>query len=384
MQSKREQAFVGLFVLIAVAVLFGTVFAMSGAYGRSTTKFHAYFAFAGGLEPGATVRYAGGPKVGRVDSIQLDPQNPARLDIVFTVQSDLPVKVDSSVKIMSMSPLGDNHLEIYPGTAQTPRAASGAALPSLKYVDFNALTAQLNDLNPQAQELLRNLNDRASEVKETIARVNDLLGPQNRANLAATIANARGMLEENRPQIKTTLHNVNAVSEKLQPLLEDFRKTSEQANQTLNHVDAMVGENRADVRQARDRIGDLRARHRRECRKDVGQLGARGCSIEGRPEPVGSGHGSPKHRPGGSDSAGSQEYPPTANAQPRERVGEDGPQRRRPPSRRNTRSARLVAAASCVTSRTALPSSAIDRSSSSTPSPDSASRFPVGSSARMT
>src|SRR6266478_1697512 len=130
------------------------------------------------------------------------------------------------------------------------RAASGAALPSLKYVDFNALTAQLNDLNPQAQELLRNLNDRASEVKETIARVNDLLGPQNRANLAATIANARGMLEENRPQIKTTLHNVNAVSEKLQPLLEDFRKTSEQANQTLNHVDAMVGENRADVRQA--------------------------------------------------------------------------------------------------------------------------------------
>jgi phospholipid/cholesterol/gamma-HCH transport system substrate-binding protein len=250
MQSKREQALVGLFVLIVVAVLFGTVFAMSGASGRSTKKFHSYLTFAGGLEPGATVRYAGGPKVGRVDSMQLDPQDPAQLDVVFSVQSDLPVKADSHVKIMSMSPLGDNHLEIYPGSAQAPRAVSGAALPSLKYVDFNALTAQLDDLNPQAQELLRNLNDRASEVKETIARVNDLLGPQNRANLAVTIANARGMLEENRPQIKTTLHNVNAVSEKLQPLLEDFRKTSEQANQTLNDVDAMVGENRADVRQA--------------------------------------------------------------------------------------------------------------------------------------
>jgi len=70
------------------------------------------------------VRYAGGPKVGRVDSIQLDPQNPARLDIVFSVQSDLPVKTDSSVKIMSMSPLGDNHLEIYPGSAQASRAAA--------------------------------------------------------------------------------------------------------------------------------------------------------------------------------------------------------------------------------------------------------------------
>ena len=255
MQPRREQALVGLFVLIAVAVLFATVFTMSGAFAGSTMKFHAYFPFAGGLEPGATVRYAGGPKVGRVDSVQLDSQNPGRLDVVFSVQADLPVRVDSNVKIMSMSPLGENHLEILPGSAQAPRATSGSLLPSEKYVDFNALTAQLNDLNPQAQELIRNLNDRASEVKETIARVNDLLGPENRANLAATIANARGMLEENRPQIKTTLHNVNAVSEKLQPLIEDFRKTSEQANQTLNHVDRMVGENRADVRQA---VVDLR------------------------------------------------------------------------------------------------------------------------------
>jgi len=250
MQPKREQALVGMFVLIAVAVLFATVFTMSGAFGRSTTKFHAYFPFAGGLEPGATVRYAGGPNVGRVESVQLDAQNPERLDVIFSVQSDLPVKSDSSVKIMSMSPLGDNHVEILPGSPHAPRAVSGALLASQKYVDFNALTAQLNDLNPQAQALLRNLNDRASEVKDTIARVNDLLSPQNRANLAATLAGTRGMIEENRPQVKTTLQNVNALTEKMQPLLEDFRKTSDEANQTLTHIDAMVGENRTDVRQS--------------------------------------------------------------------------------------------------------------------------------------
>src|ERR1700692_518199 len=119
MQSKREQVLVGLFVLVAVAVLFGTVFAMSGAYGRSTTKFHAYFPFAGGLEPGSTVRYAGGPKVGRIDRLRIDPQNPARMDVIFSVQSDLPVKTDSHVKIMSLSPLGDNHLEVLPGKSQS-------------------------------------------------------------------------------------------------------------------------------------------------------------------------------------------------------------------------------------------------------------------------
>jgi virulence factor Mce-like protein len=250
MQPKYERAFVGMFVLIAVAVVFATVFTMSGAYGRSTTKFHAYFPFAGGLEPGAAVRYAGGPKVGHVESVQFDRQNPERVDVVFSVESDLPVKSDSSVRIMSMSPLADNHVEILPGSPQAPRAVSGALLASRKYIDFNALTAQLDELNPQVQALLRNVNDRASEVKETIARVNDLLSPQNRANLAATLAGTRGMIEENRPQVKTTLQNVNALTEKMQPLLEDFRKTSDQADQALAHIDAMVGENRADVRQA--------------------------------------------------------------------------------------------------------------------------------------
>jgi ABC-type transporter Mla subunit MlaD len=40
------------------------------------------------------------------------------------------------------------------------------------------------------------------------------------------------------------------MSEKLEPLLQDLRKTSEEANQTLDHIDSVIGENRADLRQA--------------------------------------------------------------------------------------------------------------------------------------
>jgi len=250
MDSKREQAFVGMFVMVAAAVLIATVFAISGAFGRSSKTFHAYFSFAGGLEPGATVRYSGGPKVGRVERLRIDPQNPSRIEVSFSVQTDLPVKTDSHVKIMSVSPLGDNHLEVLPGTPQSPLASNGAFLPAQPYLDFNALTSQINDIAPRAQQLLAALTDRAVELKVTVDRVNDLLSVQNRANLAATIANARGMLEENRPQIHSALEHVNSVTEKLEPLLADFRKTSQEANQTLDHIDAMIGENRADVRQA--------------------------------------------------------------------------------------------------------------------------------------
>jgi phospholipid/cholesterol/gamma-HCH transport system substrate-binding protein len=250
MGTKSEQAMVGLFVLIAGAVLVATVFVLSGAFGGSAASFRAYFTFAGGLEPGATVRYAGGPKVGRVEKLQLDPKDSSRIEITFSVKSGLPVKTDSRVKIMSLSPLGDNHLEIVPGSDKSALAMVGSILPSDAYVDFNALTAKINDLAPQAQQLLKTLNDRATELKVTVDRVNDLINDQNRANLAGTLAETRGMIAENRGPVKSTVQHLNSASEKLEPLLQDLRKTSAQANETLTHVDALIGENRADVRQA--------------------------------------------------------------------------------------------------------------------------------------
>lgn len=250
MAEKRDQVFVGLFVLIAAAVLIGMVFAISGAFGRTSKTYHAYFPFAGGLERGATVRYAGGPKVGRVEKLAIDPQNPARIDVVFSVQTDLPVKTDSRVKIMSISPLGDNHLEVLPGGAQTALAPPGFLLPSDTYLDFNVLTAQINDLAPQAKLLIQSLNDRAADLKVTVDRVNELLSAENRANLSATLAGTRGVIEENRPQIKSTIQHLDSVSQKLEPLLQDLHKDSEEANQALTHLDAVLGENSADVRQS--------------------------------------------------------------------------------------------------------------------------------------
>jgi len=250
MESKSEKTLVGLFVLICAGLLIGTIFAINGAFGRDTRTYHAYFPFAGWIEPGMSVRYSGGPKVGRVEKVRIDPQNVSRLDITFSVQSDLPVKTDSLVKIMSTTPLGDNHLEIFPGTPQAANAPNGALLPSQPYIDLSSLLAELNEIAPRAQQLLVEFSNRAGELKETVARINDLLSAPNRANLSATLANTRGLVEENRPQIKSTLQNLNGSSQKLEPLIEDLRRTSAETNKALNNVDALIGENRPDVRQA--------------------------------------------------------------------------------------------------------------------------------------
>jgi phospholipid/cholesterol/gamma-HCH transport system substrate-binding protein len=249
-QGKREQVMVGLFVLIAAALLVGTVYAVSGMSGAQTKTYHAYFTFAGGIEPGTAVRYSGGPKVGRVESMRIDPQDPSQIEMTFNVDADLPVKTDSHVKIMALTPLGDNHVEIIPGTPAAAGAPSGAVLPSVAYVDINSVLAQIQSLSPQAQQLVGNLNDRVVELKVTLARINDLIDDQNRANLSAVISNSRGIIEENRPALKSTLANLNNVSARLQPVLDDLQKTSAQANVTLAHLDAAIGENRPDLHQS--------------------------------------------------------------------------------------------------------------------------------------
>ena len=250
MQAKREQALVGLFVLVAAALLVGTVFALGSMSSRPAKTYHTYFPFAGGIEPGTAVRYSGGPKVGRVEKLGIDPLNPSRIDVTFSVDADLPVKTDSHVKIMSMTPLGDNHVEILSGRAESALAPQGTLLPSDEYVDLTSLMTQVQEIAPQAQELVKSLNDRVVELKVTLGRVDDLMSERNRSNLSALLADSRGMIQENRPQLKSTLEHLNEASGRLQPVLDDLRKTSAQATQTLDRLDEVISENRPDLHQA--------------------------------------------------------------------------------------------------------------------------------------
>jgi len=250
MESKREQALVGLFVLVAAGLLVITVFMLSGKLTRGDVPYRAYFKNAGGLGPGTQVRYAGGPPVGRVQNVRSDPQDPTRMEIDFSVQSDVPVKTDSTATITNTSPLADNFLGIIPGTAAAPRASPGATLKSTEYISFADIAGIISGLGPNANDLVTNLNARAIALQDTLNRVNDLLSDQNRSNIAASLGSVRGMLEEDRPAIRATLANLNSATTKVGPLLDDFRKTSAQANDALAHLDAAVTENRPDLHEA--------------------------------------------------------------------------------------------------------------------------------------
>jgi phospholipid/cholesterol/gamma-HCH transport system substrate-binding protein len=250
MDSKKEQAIVGLFVLVVAALLIVTVFLKSGTLDKEDTPYHTFFKNAGGLEPGAEVRYLNGPPIGRIGKVHFDPQDPTRMKVDFTAKPDIPVKTDSIVAITSTSPLGENFLEILAGSPQATRAPRDAFLKAKEPTSFSDIADRISELTPAANELIRNLNDRVVEVKVTLARVNDLLNDQNRQNVSASLGEIRGMLHEDRPLVHSTLTNVNDAAAKLKPLIDDFQKTVRKVDGTLDKVDGMISDNREDLRQS--------------------------------------------------------------------------------------------------------------------------------------
>ena len=250
MESKRESVLVGLFTLVAAALLVVVVLLLSGTFGKGTTSYRAYFKNAGGLAPGSEVRYAGGPPIGRVEKVTSDPANSTRMEIDFGIDPSVPVKTDSLAEITSNSPLGDNFLGIRPGSLTAPRAQKGAVLNSVEYTSLADVAGMIAQLEPNANSLINNLNDRVVTLKVTLDRVNDLLNDENRKNISGTVAELHGMLAENRANLKNTLDNVNRMSGKLNPLIDNFNKTAAQANDTLSHIDAVIGEDRPDLHKA--------------------------------------------------------------------------------------------------------------------------------------
>lgn len=256
MESKREQALVGFFVLVAAGLLIITVFLLSGAFTRGYPHYRTFFKNAAGIGPGAEVRYAGSPPVGRVTRVEVDPKDPTLMEIEFDVRPDIPMRTDTRVTITSNSALGDNFLGIIAGTAAT-KAKPGDILKSKEPTSFSDVAAGLSDLTPEAKQLVKHLDERVVELKETLDRVNDLLNDKNRANISASLADVHGMLNENRPAIHATINNLHSSSAKFDKLLDDFKVTLKRADDALAHIDSLITDNQdklhetiADARKA--------------------------------------------------------------------------------------------------------------------------------------
>jgi phospholipid/cholesterol/gamma-HCH transport system substrate-binding protein len=265
MEGTREKALVGLFVLVAGAVLFGVTMALTGGLGAASVPHSTFFKFSGSLESGTAVRY-GGLSIGKVTHVHVDPSDTSRIEIDFAVAPDAPIKTDSIARVSSLGLLSDSFLEISPGTTSAPRAAPGSVVQSKEAFGFDEIGDAVQAMLPDTQAVLKNLNGDLGNLHTTIDEANDLLNEKNRKNLEATLSTLNGALAELRPELNKTLKSVDemladaqpklsttltelqGLTTRLQPLLDNLDKTIGTANGTLGHVDDALAENRGDVR----------------------------------------------------------------------------------------------------------------------------------------
>ena len=118
---RAEEIKVGLFVLAALVLLLAA-FALVGGVNIFASPKNYYTLrtkFAGGIESGSPVRYAG-MKVGRVEKLDFDREESGRAVVTITVDPQTPVRQDSTAKITSLGMLGENYVEISAGTKEKP------------------------------------------------------------------------------------------------------------------------------------------------------------------------------------------------------------------------------------------------------------------------
>jgi len=266
MTPNRERVMVGLFVVVAAAVLAVTTVAVWGGMGRSGISHRLYLKFSGGVQAGTPVRY-GGLRVGTVQSVRVDPGDSTRIEVDIAVDRDAPIKTDSIARLSSLGLLSDYYVEISTGTPQSPLAQPGSVIRSEETTGLanigNTIDAMVPKVNAaltklaldldSMQTVIRNANDLLNDnnranIGQALARANDLLNDSNRSNVADSLSNFNQLLAETRPKISTGLDNFNDAAKHLTPLIEDMRKTAARVDQTLDNVNAMLDEDRPDLK----------------------------------------------------------------------------------------------------------------------------------------
>lgn len=255
MAQGKEEIKVGVVVVVA-ALLFMVALVFVGGVNllrKKKSEYTTYFKFAGGLEPGSLVRY-GGLKVGTVESATLDQRDSTRIKVVLQVEPDTPIKTNSVARISSLGFLGENYVEVSPGTRNAPLLPKGSVIQAMEIVQLSDVFNNVNNITVNATKLVNDLDDQvlllAKNANVLIKNLNDVVSPENKEHFTSIMANADGMLQDSRPHVEKTLANLDTVTGKMGPILDNLNVTLGKANNLTDHLDGVLVENRKQIHDA--------------------------------------------------------------------------------------------------------------------------------------
>jgi phospholipid/cholesterol/gamma-HCH transport system substrate-binding protein len=280
-----SQLRVGIFVLVAIAVLVFLVLNASGDINPFSKKLHlrAHFMDANGLREGSEVRLAG-VRVGKVEKIVLLQPSPVagapRVEAVLTIDSTIDgrpanerIRSDSQAQQGSPSLLGNEMLiNITPGTAVGQPVQENAILPSASSNTVNDFATSGTDLAQRLSKLSDEISGIVQEVKTGEGTVGKLFTDEGLYNnLNATIRETEDVMKELRSgrgsagrfiNDPALYNNANEIAVQLKGIADDLRggrgtagklltddefyvrinRTADRLDKSVDQINLLVGE----------------------------------------------------------------------------------------------------------------------------------------------
>lgn len=247
MTSKSTYMLVGAFVLVlGAAFIWGVLWISAGGTPQSIDRYLVYMEDSvSGLNVDAPLRYRG-VDVGKVEKISIDERNPERIRLVLQIRQGTPVSVDTVATLEYQGLTGIASVNLAGGTADSkPLELS----PGEEYPVIQSRVSFLSRLDTTLDGLLSNLT-------QTSQSINEMLGEENRANVARSleniavlterIANQSAQLESIINHLDVTMRNASLASTDFPALVQKFSGSAESITAMADEVRA-VGENLASA-----------------------------------------------------------------------------------------------------------------------------------------
>jgi phospholipid/cholesterol/gamma-HCH transport system substrate-binding protein len=247
---RSEDARVNILVFLAVA---GAVFFALVAFARYPgllargREFRTAFRSVAGLNRGDEVRF-GGLLVGTVTDMHLDPADPTRVVVEFTVRKNTPVMVDTRARVAQVGLLGEPYLDLTAGRPSSPAAVEGAMLPSSETLSLQ-----------EAMTRLARFIDRTDTLITAVRGV-DLDAPLQR--LDQTLARVEALVETTGRRSDRVLAQVEGAGRQLSAVLERSDRVLAAVDTTLRTAGPGLADTQqealAALRETRQLVADIR------------------------------------------------------------------------------------------------------------------------------
>jgi phospholipid/cholesterol/gamma-HCH transport system substrate-binding protein len=237
---------VGAFVLLLGTILIvGVLWLASG--GSLQKKYVLYLAIldesVAGLNINAPVKYHG-VDVGKVKSIDLDTNNPELVRLIFAIERDIPIKVDTVAVLKTQGLTGIAYIELDGG------AKNAAPLEVSENEEYPIIQTKPS-LSTRLETVLTTV---LAKLDNTSSNVDALLSVENREAFKNTLANMQtvtkaiaarsteidaGIVNASRAASNTAqaTQKLNPMLDKLEPVINQLSVTIDQINRSATAIE---------------------------------------------------------------------------------------------------------------------------------------------------